>query len=330
MKSLSMPSRVASLLVVSSISALGCGGAPESSAEQSASALSSGAQPMSKAHATYPDYVLTPNGVFAHKDCVHGIDPGDVVNDIGNIQKRDGTVQVVATCGQPEIAAHASAQKAYPALQPAADNGWTEAAVWNAPGAVGQFESEFHVPAAPSNYDGQLIYIFPGLQGGGAILQTVIQYGNNGSWGGEYWSMNTWAGGGGEYGGNYYFGNAVSVNTGDEIHNNEQGFPNNCNANGCMWEVLGVDGQTGATSQYDTYINISWTQVLGLVIEVYGVDTCADYPATYDNGYNFWITGWSWSGTGPQWTPGPWSYWNFVETCGENITSNDNLVNLYY
>lgn len=330
MKSFSMWTLVARAVVVSSVAALGCSGAGESPSQQSASAISLNLHPASKALAAHPDYVLIPNGVFAHKDCVHSVGAGDVVDNLGNIQKKDGTVQVVDLCTQREIDARADGQGRGSAVQAATDNGWTEAAVWNAPSAVGQFESEFHVPAAPSNFDGQLIYIFPGLQGGGAILQTVIQYGNNGAWGGEYWSMNTWAGGGGEYGGNYYFGNAVSVNTGDEIHNNEQGYPNNCNGNGCMWEVLGVDGQTGATSQYDTYINISWTQVLGLVIEVYGVDTCADYPATYDNGYNFFITGWSWSGGGPQWTPGPWTYWNFVETCGESITSNDNLVNLYY
>ena len=332
MKSLSIRTLVARTLGASSIAAFACGATAASAeppAQQSISAESTGAQAVSKALAAHPDRVLTPNGVFAHKDCVHALDEGDVVDHVGNIRKKDGTVRVLPTCAHPEIPVHAHEQEQGSRVQPATDNGWTEAAIWNAPGAVGQFGATFHVPAAPSNFDGQLIYIFPALQGGGAILQAVIQYGNNGAWGGQYWSLNTWAGGGGEYGGNYYYGNAVSVSTGDEIYNDEVGNPDNCNGNGCLWDVVGSDLTNGQISSYGTYINISWTQVIGLAIEVYGVDTCADYPATYDNSYNFFITGWSWSGPGPQWAP-QWSPAFWVQTCGENITSNSGLVNLYY
>ena len=332
MKSFSIRTLVVPTLGVLSVAAIGCSGTEgegtiEPPAQQSVSAESIGARAASKALAAHPDHVLTPNHVFAHKECVHALDKGDRVDAVGNIRRNDGTVRVVPSCDHPEISARAGDEQGRSSrVQPPTDNGWTETAFWNAPGAVGRFTNNFHVPAAPSNFDGQLIYIFPGLQGGGAILQTVIQYGNNGAWGGQYWTMNAWAGGGGEYGGNYYYGNTVSVNTGDEIYNVEQGNPGNCNANGCLWQVYGKDMTNGQTTEYDTYINISWTQVLALTIEVYGVDTCADYPATYDNSYNFFISGWN---GGPQWTP-QWSSNIWVNTCGENITSNSGLVNLYY
>ena len=330
MKSFSIRTLAARTLGVLSIAALACIGTEaiaEPPAQQSVSAESTSVQAASKALATHPDYVLTPKGVFVHKACVHALDKGDLVDKVGNIRKKDGTIQTVSACASPEIPAHAHEQGQSSGVQPPTDNGWTEYAYWYAPSAVGEFSNNFHVPAAPSNFDGQLIYIFPGMQGGGAIIQTVIQYGNNGGWGGQYWTMASWAGGGGEYNGNYYSGNVVSISTGDEIHSELNGNPNNCNGNGCLWEITGTDLTNGQVSSYGTYINISWNQVIPLAIEVYGVDTCADYPAIYDNSYDFYITGWN---SGPQWTPQLTSIIS-VETCNESVTSDgSSYVNLYY
>ena len=328
-KSISTRTLVARTLCVLSIAALGGIGTAATAqppAQQSVGAESASMQAVSKALAAHPDYVLTPKGVFAHKTCVHALNKGDQVDPVGNIRKKDGTIQAVTACAYPEIPTQAHEQGQSSGVQPATDNGWTEYAYWYAPSAVGEYANEFHVPAAPSYFDGQLIYIFPGMQGGGAIIQTVIQYGNNGGWGGQYWTMNTWAGGGGEYGGNYYSGNVVTVSTGDVIYSNLYGNPDNCNGNGCLWEIVGSDLTNGQVSSYGTYINISWNQVIGLAIEVYGVDTCADYPATYDNSYDFYVAGWD---SGPQWTP-QWTSAIFVETCSETITSDSGLVNLYY
>lgn len=330
MKSLSIRTLVARTFGVLGLVALACTATKataEPHARQPASTESTSMPVASKALAAHPDYVLTPSGVFAHKACVHNLDKGDVVDHLGNIQKKDGTVQAVSACGYPEIPSPAHKPGQSSRVQPPTDNGWTEYAYWFAPSAVGEFANNFHVPAAPSNFDGQLIYIFPGMQGGGAIIQTVIQYGNNGGWGGQYWTMASWAGGGGEYNGNYYSGNVVSISTGDEIHSDISGNPGNCNGNGCLWSIVGTDLTNGQVATYDTYINISWNQVIPLAIEVYGVDTCADYPATYDNSYYFYIAGWN---GGPQWTPQLTSSIT-VETCNESVGSDgSSYVNLYY
>jgi hypothetical protein len=330
MKSNSIRAMIARTLWVSSIAAL-CTATEanaQAAAQQSVGAESSLPQVTSRAFAAHPEYILTPKGVFAHKTCVHSLEKGDQVDHAGNIRKNDGTVQVVSACAYPEIPGHMQMQTQSQGVQPATDNGWTEYAYWFAPSAVGVFQNDFHVPEAPGNFDGQLIYIFPGMQGGGAIIQTVIQYGNNGGWGGQYWTLNTWAGGGGEYNGNYYSGNVISVSTGDVIFSDLYGDPGNCNANGCLWEIVGLDTTNGQESSYGTYINISWNQVIPLAIEVYGVDTCADYPATYDNSYNFYVAGWN---NGPQWAPS-WTSSIFVETCNESVSwdSGNDVVNLFY
>jgi hypothetical protein len=328
-KSFSIATLVVPALGILSVAAVGCSGMEgvvEPADQESAGAASTKGQVASKALAAHPDHVLTPNGVFAHKACVHAIADGDMVDGSGRILRKDGSVQRVASCAYPEIGFAADKPRDSRSFQPATDNGWTETAYYNMPVPVGEYRSRFHVPAAPSYFAGQLIYIFPGLQGGGAILQTVIQYGNNGAWGGQYWSMNTWAGGGGEYGGNYYYGNVVRVNTGDTIANAQVGHPNDCNQNGCAWDVVGTDLNNGQTSSYKTYINISWTQVLALAIEVYGVDRCDKYPATYDNAWGFYVQQW---GGGGAFTTN-WQSAIWVNTCGESITGDKNLINLYY
>ena len=188
-KSISTRTLVARTLCVLSIAAfggIGTAATAQPPAQQSVGAESASMQAVSKALAAHPDYVLTPKGVFAHKTCVHALNEGDQVDPVGNIRKKDGTIQAVTACAYPEIPTHAHEQGQSSGVQPATDNGWTEYAYWYAPSAVGEYANEFHVPAAPSYFDGQLIYIFPGMQGGGAIIQTVIQYGNNGGWGGQY------------------------------------------------------------------------------------------------------------------------------------------------
>ena len=52
------------------------------------------------------------------------------------------------------------------------------------------------VPEAPSNYNGQSVYLFNGLEYetdvGSAILQPVLQYGLSDAGGGEYWAIGSW------------------------------------------------------------------------------------------------------------------------------------------
>jgi hypothetical protein len=321
-------------------SAIGCSGAAESTEQQSVSAVSTtSAQPESKALAAHAGYALTPMGVFAHEDCIHHLDEGDAVVS-GGVRRKSGRIDRYPACTHPEIPAKSGSQAHGGAVPPgqraAQDSGWVEQIYWDAPGPVGQFSVQFHVPAAPAHYDGQTIFIFPSLTGGGAILQTVIQYGASQAGGGPYWALAEWCGGGGEYGGNYYASNLIPVNTGDTIQSDIAG---NCgwgqNGNGCLWEMTGQDLNTGGSVYEGTYINISWTRVEGIVLEVYGVDTCADYPSTYDNAWGWNITPW---GGGASWNP-TWSgdiFYNDCDngsgncSCGQNVSQTGDYINIYY
>src|SRR4051794_25641194 len=64
------------------------------------------------------------------------------------------------------------------------DGSWIEDSSWPATGLVGSMTATFTVPALPSE-PGALLYFFPGAQRKGSlILQPVLQYGYNKSFGG--------------------------------------------------------------------------------------------------------------------------------------------------
>jgi hypothetical protein len=88
-------------------------------------------------------------------------------------------------------------------LPSGADNGdnWVTYAEWdNTTGEpITLFSTYWTVPEAPTNNNGsetELIYIWDGMTPNGPsaypLLQPVLQWGNNSSWGGKYWSAATW------------------------------------------------------------------------------------------------------------------------------------------
>jgi hypothetical protein len=58
------------------------------------------------------------------------------------------------------------------------------------------FTGYWNIPSSPSDPDQVLLYIFNGMQPSGAsslpLLQPVLQWGDNGAFGGWYWSMASW------------------------------------------------------------------------------------------------------------------------------------------
>jgi len=59
---------------------------------------------------------------------------------------------------------------------------------------ISSFCTSWEVPPAPTNWDGELLYIFNGLipTSFDAILQPVLQYGDSPSGGGAYWAVASW------------------------------------------------------------------------------------------------------------------------------------------
>ncbi len=272
-----------------------------------------------------PDLVRAPHGGI-HPSCLHELGDGDVVDTDGSIKSADGHVQTFAPCAFPVHKVHADAPVAPEnGVQPPTDNGWTEDANWTSPVPVQRFSAQFHVPAAPSVYTNQLIYMFPAIEdvAGTSIVQPVLQYGNNGAWGGNYWTIASWLGGG-QWGGHYYYSAARRVTTG-EVISGAMYDTRQCHPAGCQWAVSMHNSKNTANLTVYAIAGISWRWVFGGAIEVYGINSCRKYPATYDNFFSFAITDYAGHRHTPTWRPSI-----NVHTCGERITSNSSIVNLYY
>ncbi|HWL88742.1 MAG TPA: hypothetical protein VNO21_23225 [Polyangiaceae bacterium] len=270
-----------------------------------------------------PDFLRAPVGGI-HRSCVHELEDGDSVDEQGAIHSADGRVQPVGACGFAVKRAATSMPDSADAVAPT-DNGWTEDANWTSPASLKLFSAQFHVPAAPHSYTGQTIFLFPALEdtAGTAIIQPVLQYGPSGAGGGNYWAIASWFGGA-PWGNHYYHTGLRRVSTGEVISGSMYNT-GKCHPPVCSWGISMHDSKN--TSNLTIYADsrLSWRWIFGGTVEVYGINSCAKYPATYDNFFNFLIEDLS----GRRYSAA-WRHDIHVHTCGERITSNAGLVNLYY
>jgi hypothetical protein len=103
---------------------------------------------------------------------------------------------------------------------PALGSGWIAYTYWNngTGKSITSFKTRWVVPPAPVNDDGQLIYLFNGIQNYGynyGILQPVLQWGASPAGGGSYWAVASW------YVtslGAAFYTPAVKVNPGDTLN----------------------------------------------------------------------------------------------------------------
>jgi hypothetical protein len=273
------------------------------------------------------DYGVVPGGLQVHRSCIHELADSDVVDQTARvIQSADGSVKPVALpCAFP-------ARKIDPALKisgsqqsneiPPTDNGYTELAYWVSPRDMRQFGTSFHTPAAPRVYTNQLIYLFPALETDNwdSIMQSVLQYGSNGSFGGGYWTIASWAGGA-EWGGNYYHSPPTTA-----ISNPLRGgiwWTNDCRAGGCVWHIATCGN---VCTELAIRTDRIWPVLFGGAVEVYKIDDCAKYPATYEDFYNFFLQ----DAAGLTLTPA-WTRSIRVTTCRESIDiPSPNLINMHY
>jgi hypothetical protein len=80
---------------------------------------------------------------------------------------------------------------------PALGSGWIAYTYWNngTGKSITSFKTRWVVPPAPVSNDGQLIYLFNGIQNYGynyGILQPVLQWGASPAGGGSYWAVASW------------------------------------------------------------------------------------------------------------------------------------------
>ncbi len=155
---------------------------------------------------------------------------------------------------------------------PGPNGGWVSSAQFtNAQGQnISQFECQWVVPPEPISQNGQLIYLFNGLLNSIKILQPVLQWGNNGDSGGNYWQVASWYAGMSSDDSSH--SDYVRVNPGDLltgvmtlIGNTNGGFDYDC-------RFVGIPGtEMTVRSQPEMFVSVA-------TLEAYNISAPAEYP----------------------------------------------------
>jgi hypothetical protein len=234
-----------------------------------------------------PDgYLITPFGYF-HPSCVRQLAKDEtVLKDEHAIRHADGTFENIQSCGYPRYGADGKliaedagkvAKDARKAVDPSISHSWIEAGSVTTGLTFGELSSTWVVPPAPTSDDGQIIYLFPGLEDANdvvSILQPVLGWNAYyaGEWGIASWNccvVNT-----------VHYSTPVGVASGDTILGT---IKDTCSAGtqACAtWNVTTEDVTQGhTTTLVDTSSNgqtFNWA--FSGALEVYNIAQCSDYP----------------------------------------------------
>ncbi len=192
----------------------------------------------------------------------------------------------------------AGSQCAYPASlkipwsensnEPPTINGWLEDSSYEATPIQGldYFDALFDyftVPNDPATYSNQILYFFPGLASSDAIAQPVLSWGNNGFYGGNYWSLAAWYYISGSS--SYYYSPPFTVGVGDQI----SGIIKMTGVESCPWPLTGTCYEWSVIA-YDTWMGEEgvenfvtpeqYTQAYPAVQEVYNLSECSELSGT--------------------------------------------------
>jgi len=224
--------------------------------------------------------IRTPSGEF-DMACVHEVPNGGSVDADGNVMQNGRQVARVLPCLNKQPLVMPRLTK--PGLQAPTTNGWVEASWANATTISGltyynSLNATFTVPSAPSVAGGQLIYLFPSIEANGAaILQPVLQWGNNGWFGGNYWTLASWY----VDSSTALFSTPVTVNAGDSITGVIRLTGTGSTKN--TWIVTGTDTTSGAsTGTAFSTTTTPFNSAQQGVLEAYRVTSCSHYPAAGD------------------------------------------------
>jgi hypothetical protein len=190
---------------------------------------------------------------------------------------------------------------------------------------VRYFHADFWVPRNPTVNNGQLVYLFPGLQDtypGSVIFQPVLQYGAGPAGGGNYWGIASWvvtrSGGG-------WHSPLKRVYAGDHLYGSI--FASNCSSNVCDWTVWTNDVTRGwsTTLKIRSGYQLKW--VVGEALEVYRLETCSGLPTSYSIAKNIFLSNASGTELHPQFGMSRWTFACFVSA---SVSSIDGWVALHY
>jgi hypothetical protein len=240
----------------------------------------------SEAQKAHPGWVQIP-GELIRPDCVHEIPNGAKVETSGGQITGDITVEgtLVAhydACPEaPVLTRPVHGATPTSAKTPGTGNGWVEAAQTDLPLSgsdnIDFMAGTWTVPSNPSA-NGGLIYLFNGLEPATEnwILQPVLQWGNNGLFGGNNWVIASWMVGPNNYA---FHSPAETVYAGHSIF----GYTEITGTSGSTldWRVQAQDTTSGAYSWITaTTSGLHWTWGFAGVLEAYYITSCSEFPSS--------------------------------------------------
>jgi hypothetical protein len=263
------------------------------------------------------EYVNTPIGLL-HRSCVHEV-PDSAISSDNMIVLKDGTRLPIGKC---QYMAYLRSRS--PQSQAALFVGKSERMTRFTPGVISNLITHgfagytsavpdanvctngncgaggytdvigwMVVPSNPSpGYSTfqKAYYGSIGLQDNPAtnLLEPVIQYGNNGSWGGAYWTMVAWSCAAAPN--CFHSTPSTAIQAGDTIAVSVSGYGGgSCGAGKNCWGVyLSNNSRVGSTSQIWTDSRI-YKKAFGISAEVFNFAACSDYPASQLKTYNVYM-----------------------------------------
>jgi hypothetical protein len=222
------------------------------------------------------DLVITPGGLRP-RSLVHHIEPGATLDGAGGHHRKLGKAgEVLAEYGRiqerpgPEALMPGNVARAGRPT-PALGDGWIVYAYWNAPNPITYFSTSWVVPPAPASSDGQVVFLFNGIQSNTMIYQPVLQWGVSAAGGGNYWAVASWYADG--QGGPAFHSSLVRVNPGDVLTgvmtltgHSAAGYSYNC-------EFTGIANSGYAITNVPELFQAVET------LECYGLQQASDYPS---------------------------------------------------
>jgi hypothetical protein len=234
--------------------------------------------------ASSPDWIPTPSGL-TYAPCVHEVPPGASVTAEGAVSLNGIIIETLSACPYKEISSAPTEanwqgipQKVFDinsasTFQPPYTNGWWLDSWWTSPSQITKLSAKWTVPSNPSATGG-LIYLFPSIEpaNGTAIVQPVLQWGNNGFFGGNSWFLSNWLV---RPDGTSVYTTPQPTSAGHVII----GTMTRTAGSATRWNIDFNDTTARQSTSMNTETKLtSWTAVQGGVLEVYNVTSCKQLP----------------------------------------------------
>jgi len=238
--------------------------------------------------AAHSGWVQIP-GELIRPDCVHEIPKGarvEIAKDgslSGDVTLNGEIIAHYDACPEQGIATRqgALAQGAAKVHEETTGNGWVEDDQWNAPLSssdnIDYLAGNWTVPSYPSEAASQVIYLSNGIEPASHkwFLEAALQYGYNGVFGGNYYTIATWLSSSSAA----YYSSPAYVNPGDSLSGGMQMTGESGSTT--YWEAVILDNSSGYYSEGSYWVSGQhWTWAYAGVLEAYNLYACAEFPAS--------------------------------------------------